>query len=269
MNSPSSNETKSKCLSDYQLDCLAFQSADALPESPSMAAHLLLCGQCQARLHDVRNALPPADLNRLLHAAEQYEADKQSESLWRDSRWLPPLSVLAAAAVVALFLWPAPKPSLVGVDSQSERTKGGALHLNVIRHTVNGHVERVVSGDIVNPHDSLRFEVESPSDAYISVVSIDASHAVTAFVPTAGDAVFVKGNSVALLEGAVILDDVAGDEEIFLVACRAPFAVEEAVRSLASLQNAETFTNDQTKRLTLAQGACDLRVVSLQKQVKK
>jgi predicted metal-binding protein len=265
MNSHSSNETKSNCLSDYQLDCLAFQSADALPESPSMAAHLLVCSNCQGRLHQVRNALPPADLNRLLHAVQAHESEQKQRKVRSVSFLWPQLSFAAAAAAAALFLWPVVKPSMVATDSTSERTKGAELHLNVIRQNASGHVERVISGDVVNAHDSLRFEVESPSDAYVSVVSIDSARSVTAFVPAVGRAVPVQGREVSLLEGAVVLDAVAGSEEIFLVACRAPFVVKEAVQAIATVAPADL----QATTLKLSQGMCDLKVVTLKKEVKQ
>jgi hypothetical protein len=77
----------------------------------------------------------------------------------------------------------------------------------------------VTSGDTLRPGDRVRFEVTSAEPAFIAIVSLDSSGAVTPFLPRAGQTMFVPGGERQLLEGAIALDGAVGRERLYLVAC--------------------------------------------------
>jgi hypothetical protein len=198
------------CASDYALDRMRLGELVGTRAGDETLAHLQTCARCRDRMAELAAVrVPPLDFGGL----------RPRRGGWRLSLiWGIP--VCAAAAVVLLLSpWRA----------ATERSKGGGWQLGVVVQHSNGHTERVSPGAVLAPGDHLRFEVAAPHDAFVSVISLDARAAVTAFVPAAGNALPVKVGRRQLLDGAVLLDDSVGPERLLLSACSQAIAVDQVV----------------------------------------
>jgi anti-sigma factor RsiW len=216
------------CLSDYAIDrwrCgeLAGPSADAV------RAHLDGCCDCRTRADRMGQVVAPVmELDSWLVPP----ASPSTVSGWGRRRLAAVGSLLAVAAfaIVALV---SPR--------DGERTKGQPWWLGVIARHPDGVLERVGPHGRLSPGDHLRFEVRGePRGGYVSIISLDGSGAVSAFVPAGGVALRVSGERKQLLDGAVVLDGVLGAERIMYLACPAARPVGEIVAAArAALTRAE------------------------------
>jgi anti-sigma factor RsiW len=204
-------------LSDFTLDRWRLGEASGADERGRVSVHLAACPRCQARLDSLQAVTAPAlDFGSL--AADPPPAPARPERRWRKRMlWLLPFA--AGATLTALVPWSRPH----------EHNKGGGWQLGLVAQYANGKVSRVSPGDALAPGEYLRFEVSAPTDAFVSVISLDARGAVTPFVPAAGSATAIRAGKQRLLDGAVRLDDTTGPERIMLLACLRPVAVAEVV----------------------------------------
>jgi hypothetical protein len=202
------------CLSDFLLDRFRLGELEGAAESEHATTHLGDCEQCRARLAELEAVMAPAiDLG----TAPAITPLRPSKRWPRRALWFAPL--LAAAAIAVLVPW----------TKTGLRSKGGGWHLGVVAQHANGRVTRVSPGEALRPGDRLRFEVSAPTDAFVSVISLDAKGTVTPFVPATGDTAAIRAGKQQLLDGAVRLDDAMGPERILLLACPRPMAVAEVV----------------------------------------
>jgi hypothetical protein len=198
------------CLSDFALDRLKTGDLEQPADRARMSLHLADCEPCRARLAEIAAVVAPAfDFSGV-------KPEKPRRS-WRLHAWW--LTPLAAAAIVLLLPWRSP-----GV-----RGKGGGWQLGVVAQYPNGRVSGVSPGAALSPGDQLRFEVGAPTEAFVSVISLDATGAVTPFVPATGTAIAVRAGQRRLLDGAVRLDDSLGPERLMLLACPRPVPIASVV----------------------------------------
>jgi hypothetical protein len=204
------------CLSDFALDRLRTGELAGSPAGERTAAHLGACEKCRGRQAELAAVAAPAlDVGAVSAAAERQAVRRR----WRvRALWLAPVFTAAALALFVPWLRP------------GERSKGcGGLQLHVFAKRTNGVTGFVSRGEALAPNDRVMFDVVTPEDAFVSVISLDSRGAVTPFVPDTGNAVAVRAGKRRLLDGAVVLDDAMGPEHILAVACRRPIAVTQVV----------------------------------------
>ena len=206
------------CLSDFLLDQWRLDAFEGVAEKDRAATHLGGCVKCRSRLDEFQAVVPPPlDFSSASPACEPRPAPPLP--LWRRRAfWLVPV-VAAATAGVLLLPW----------RHFEERSKGGGWQLGVVARSSNGRVSTVSQGAVLAPGDRLRFEVSAPTDAFVSVISLDARGEVTPFVPATGNATAIRAGKRRLLDGAVQLDDSVGPERLVLLACPHALPVAEAV----------------------------------------
>jgi hypothetical protein len=185
-------------------------------------------------------SFPDVDERRMLAAIRSGLA--AAEEAERDTGWWQRLlgwlrvprqlalfgGALCAAAVLLVLVAPPGShrdPELGGPDSV--RIKGG-LALHVFRQR-GDHAEEMASGDSFHAGDNLRFAVDLPAAARVSVVGIDAHGALYVAWPLVSsgpggapgplpDTRRPAGRGQQL-PGAVTMDESLGDEAFYLVQC--------------------------------------------------
>jgi hypothetical protein len=223
------------CLSDFALDRLRTGELTRPEDAQSTSAHLQTCGRCQGRLQEMDTVVAPGfDFHDLGVPA----LPRRSRRWLLRGLWLAPI---AAALVVAAV---APR------QQTDVRSKGGAWQLGVFAQYPSGRVEPVSPGAALAPGDRLRFEVSAPEDGFVSIISLDARHAVTPFAPASGDMAAVrKGRQ--LLDGAVRLDDALGPERLLLVACPRPVPLNQVLSAGRAALDAAGGSAAQVRQLGL------------------
>jgi hypothetical protein len=181
-------------------------------ELRQLEEHARLCGRCRAEVDAARTARLHFDTQVFPRTLERIE----ERSMKRPQPWLRALSfgtVLAAAALVALFVRPVGRPR-AGQDEPGETAKGtGALRLYARRAE---RVFPVEPGTILLPGDQVRFAVQSGSARFALIASIDGRGEASIYCPSseiAKDA----GLGWAFLGDSIVLDDSEGPERIFAV----------------------------------------------------
>jgi hypothetical protein len=235
--SPMFRRREEACLSDYALDRLRLGELPT-EEGERSTAHVQVCPHCRARLHEIEVVVAPAiDLETDAVARPQVPRTRKRRL------WILGLPACAAAALVVM----------IGVHpGTGERSKGGGWQLGVIAQYPNGRVTSVSAGSALAPGDRLRFEVAAPQDAFVSVISLDATGAVTPFVPATGAALPVRAGQHRLLDGAVELDGSLGPEHLLLVACPQAVAVDTVVAAARAALERAHGKPEQVDRVNLA-----------------
>ncbi|MBW1873213.1 MAG: zf-HC2 domain-containing protein, partial [Deltaproteobacteria bacterium] len=213
------------CPSEINLDRFHFGELPA-EENNRIKEHLATCLECRQRLtlrekgFDAFTELDRQTMRHKIEAACRPE-EKSSPGLLTFN-WLRWEIAIAATAVLILFVtiglavWHEP-----GQDQL--RTKG-TLQLSIYREH-KGRVEQVVNGDVFNPGDRLRFEVDLVRAGNILIVGVEQSGRMYTLFPTDGSKTS-KSISKGLgqkLPGAIRLDDSLGEEWVHLVHCQQPF----------------------------------------------
>lgn len=147
---------------------------------------------------------------------------------WSLSQWMMlALGGLAAAAAVVWFAVRPPQPA--GGEADGIILKGD-LTLRVFRER-GGEVHELLSGDAVQPRDTLRFKPEKlPAEpGYLLVAGVEADGDVFPYYPGDGKAVDPQGllDADGVLPGSSVLDDSKGRERAWLVWCPAPFTTTD------------------------------------------
>ena len=133
-------------------------------------------------------------------------------------------AVVAAAAIAVLVL----RPSSHGGDT---RTKGGAGPKLMLEAGPRERLAPVVTGDRVQPGDSLQAAYTSTRDGFGAVLARDGSRSAAAYVPAQGDALTaLPAGTLRSFPGSTILDEVVGEQAVVIVWC-------ETVRPIAPLLN--------------------------------
>ena len=205
---------------------LALEEHLARPGGP-VAAHLLSCGPCQARLAQMRQE---GDQFRQFVYPRTLDAVLERSDHKRGLRWiwLVAAPALAAAAALAIVVRPgAPAETYLG-------TKGGALGFAVFAGGAAG-VRALDDGAPVPATAALRFRVHPSAACHLWIASLDASGQISRIYPTDGDqGALVSGT--AALPGGAVLDGHPGPERFYAVCTRRPLsfsAVQSSVRAAA------------------------------------
>lgn len=196
----------------------------------ALSYHLEQCESCQRKLDQMQ-------ANVAAYAADQEQhldrlrarLSRQSQRAPARTRWLrlaPAGGALAAAAALLLFLLPALEEKETRAPAADIRFKGTMAFEIVARR--ESRQFRVRQGTELRPGDALRFVVTVSSPGYLSVFSIDASGAVSAFYPDSDPAqddepLRIDRAGRHELEGSVVLDRSRGDECLALVFSSQPF----------------------------------------------
>ncbi|HET9988984.1 MAG TPA: hypothetical protein VFQ65_10690 [Kofleriaceae bacterium] len=135
--------------------------------------------------------------------------------------------VVAAAAVV--FVVRSPSHPVTG----GERTKGGDGPQLMLAAGPRERLAPVMSGDRVQPGDSLQAAYTTTRDGFGAVVALDGSGAATAYVPSEGDAmVALPRGTLRSFPGSTILDDVVGAQVVTIVWCETARPIAPLVAEL-------------------------------------
>lgn len=222
--------TSGRCCSDLKLDRLLNGELDE-EAAASLRVHLEGSVACRRRLDELEAAraawraeAPALDLEAL----RAPRGASSSPSAPPRSRGRVPFLVaagsgLAAAAAAVLLSVGVGTPA---VDEVRTKGDGAALSFHVLH---DGVARAGRDGEVVAPGDRLRFTVRVAEDAHVVVLGRDASGAVSVY---AGPAAVARGERP--LADAVELDDVLGDERLFLFACAAPPAIDALKAAVAT-----------------------------------
>ena len=198
-------------VSDLRWDrLLAGELADA--ERADVLAHAEACPACAARRVEIT-----AGFDAFATVAPALPARRR-----RHLSYVAVGAVVAAAAAVVLVVR---APSSPG----GTRTKGGAGPTLMLAAGARERLVPVVSGDRVQPGDSLQAAYTTTRDGFGAVLSRDGSGATAAYVPAEGEAmVALPAGTLRSFPGSTILDDVVGTQVVAIVWC-------ETIRPIAPL----------------------------------
>lgn len=209
------------CLSDLVLDQLR---VGELPVAGlrGARAHLETCSRCQQQL-------------AALEQDAATFAKEQSAPSWLTPHsprsWVRPgIAVTAVLAAALALLWIRPASPPAPVES-TVRLKGqGAISIYV-RH--NDRTFRAHSHAIVHPGDALRIATSISRPSWIALFGLDARGTLSVHHPLGDEAEYVPEGTDRLLEMALELDDVLGEEIFLAVFCDAPTKIEPLREALA------------------------------------
>jgi hypothetical protein len=138
--------------------------------------------------------------------------------------------VVAAAAVVLVVRAPS--------GAGGERTKGGHAPKLMLAAGPRERLAPVMSGDRVQPGDSLQAAYTATHDGFGAVIARDGSGAATVYVPAQGDAmVALPRGTLKSFPGSTILDDVVGAQAVVIVWCEAARPIAPLVAELRATGN--------------------------------
>lgn len=219
------------CLSDLALDQVRVGEL----ASETISAHLDACGRCRARQRSLAEAhlaveLPPLDLTSKeltpqdLTPQDLKPLDPPPQVKPR-RRWAQTSAAglaIAAAALLLIIVRPAtplddPEPSTHN-PTPTTRTKGApTLHFHIRR---DGTILKGGPGDALHPGDALRFAYSWSEGGAIAVLSRDGAGTISAYFPAGEHTYAAAAGEEIDLPGAVLLDEVLGDEVLYGFFCR-------------------------------------------------
>jgi len=210
------------CLSDLALDLLVADRAAPRP------AHLTACAECSARL---ASFVESSDRDAVRALAIARRAASVVEKPRFALRW--PAFAAAGASLAALLVVVAPTfddaRTVAPVVDDGVRSKGVGLEVFVRRE---GAVRAASSSDRFREGDALRLKVTAPSRAYVLVVGVTDSGAVTVYHPFGGEASASTDGGVGLLPGSLVLDGAKETETLLVVASDAAVRVADLESAL-------------------------------------
>lgn len=217
---PRRSRTES-CLSDLQLDQLRVDELDA---ARAMAArtHIAECERCHARAEALAAAdeaeLPPLELPT---------AAAPEPRRW----WRPALASLAAAAAIAIVVWPQPESSTEApaapTTAQGEpaspttRSKGTKPTLSLFVRR-EGAVVPAHDLEFLVPGDTLGFTYSSTRTRHLAILGRDGAGLVSVYLPSLP----INAGSAVQVGDGIELDDTLGEELVYGIFCDEPLAPE-------------------------------------------
>jgi len=238
---PSTTPRKAGCPSTLTLDELEAGDLEGRPEEPALREHVRTCADCRARIA-ARAADPalspdPKTMRALLAASAPPAASTSAApARWRPRRRfaLATLS-LAGAAAAALLVVRAGDPT--GRAPQGDAVKG-ALALTVHIRQASGTIVAVNDDGELRPGEQMRFSLTTSAAGHAVVLGLDASPAVTTYVPAApaAEATPIEAPGAVELAGSIAADATAGFERVVAVVCPRPVPIaalrQQAERAL-------------------------------------
>jgi hypothetical protein len=217
-----------ECLSDLDLDRLLGGEIEAGAGAAAARAHASACPDCTRRIAELRTDAAP-------FANDLWVRGLAVATARAARRWpritLPAIAggALAAAAVLLVVVRPQ--------SDDGTRTKG-TDSLSLIVQSPDGTTGRVVDGGHLSPGDSVRFEVSTDTNGFLTILGLDAAPRVTRYVPSMpGEARPIALGRRQRLRDTIVLDATLGAERIVALVCPREVAtgdlVEAAQRALA------------------------------------
>ena len=158
----------SGCPSHLRFDRLIAGELSAA-EAQSVEQHAIGCSRCGPKLAQMQRQ--HAEFSKVLPVAIVQRVRERERRMRRS--WQLPSALAAAAAVLVWIAWPGLTPP------SGVRSKGGTRLKFYVLH--DGAVRPGFDGERVQPGDRLQFAYSSERDAYLAIVSIDASRKATAY----------------------------------------------------------------------------------------
>jgi hypothetical protein len=219
-------------------------------------AHLATCARCRTRLveleRDTRRFASEVDVHAAFDALVR--AAPAARSRYRYPTFA--IATIVALAACALLVFRS-RPHDSNNELPDARRKGG-LGFEVIRRDLRGHVAPVASGDRLSPGEAIRFRVTPRERGFLSIVDVDAAHAVTSYCSSLA----VEGGVASVVDGSIILDATLGPERIFAIVCDWPIPAPVAV-GLA--RRALTKAGGDVRQIERIVGACHEASVLIEK----
>lgn len=185
------------------------------------AAHLSGCEQCAPRVAWMKELGLEFDA----HVYPRLKARVVDQAVTPPRRWWPYVAALVPAAAAALLFVLVPR----GPGRDYVGVKGGNTGTLEVYLGDGSTGRRLQPGDVVHPHDGLRFFVIAPAhDAF--VFTVDATGRVSALYPEQGGA---PVHADGLLPGGAVLDDVTGPERVFAVFPTRPMMFDDVQAAAA------------------------------------
>ena len=240
-------EQPSTCPSAFALE--RYRLMDAAARPTELERHVSGCDRCAAYLSEAaqgeegfaRRAALRARVMSLAPEREEAAADDRAP-WWEAARaWLlghqgAVVGALAVAAAALLVVW-WPGEGDGGHGLRVKNPTRPEVGLTVYADTRPDGVA-LVTGEEVRPGERLRFAVTLPEEGFVAILGVDSTGEVFVYYPVAEGAGLTRhaAGEPRLLEGAIALDDVLGEEWFIALSCRdaAPVqALKEAVASAA------------------------------------
>jgi hypothetical protein len=204
--------------------------------------HAAECAPCAARGDQLE-----ADLRRFQASPPELLALRASASRWWRARWVIPALAAAVVAVVVV-------PRIVDQGGEpgvlTTRSKGGFAVM-----AFAGRDRDVVTlgpGDPIFPGDRLQLSYSAEQAGHLAVLAIDGAGAVSVYFPPDRTTTWpaAAGQRIAL-PTSTALDDVVGEERLWIVHCKAPQPLAPLVTRLAAKGvNAEPPVDCDVQRLS-------------------
>ncbi len=145
------------------------------------------------------------------------------------------LSLVAAAAALAVLVVPATREDERATDGDAVRLKGATPSLTVFRRGPAG-AQPLANGDVVAARDMLQVAYAAAGRAHGVVLSIDGGGAVTLHSPHAPDGqTRLEPSGRHMLDTAYELDAAPGFERFFFVTADAPIDVSTVLQAAEAL----------------------------------
>ncbi len=208
-----------ECLSDFALDLVIVEHS----QSPGQAAHLKDCQRCCARLQLLqsdREAYEKSLPHRRLPAKT-----KATKPSWLSGfRWQFPVVIVGLAVAFLFFV-----NTSDSVPPQGVRLKGNGLGFDyyVLR---SGKTLAGSSLSQLQAGDRVRFSVYTKQNTQLAIFSIDGNGTRSVFFSDGEKSSSVAGaSSEILLNESVVLDESLGEEDVYALFCKQPFALAEVM----------------------------------------
>ncbi len=227
-------------LSSETIDLLMLAALDPL-QATAAKAHLDGCARCKTRWNELQEDSQQFQQYVYARTVEKVTSRVVKPSLydrlriWGPARVLVPAFGGVAAALALTFALTGGGTSSQSEDEIYVGLKGvGNVSLEVVAQRANGQQEPVKAGSVLAPGDRIRFMVNGGGAKYVLIGSKDGSGAFTVYYPfnKTESALLEKGQRE--LPGAVLLDEVAGREQLVAVFSDEPVKaqdVEAAVKT--------------------------------------
>ncbi len=198
-------------------------------------SHVDTCGECKARLEEVRGfdagftLAPPAPVAAPAKVISLASARKKRDV--PASAWL---TLLAAAAAFVMVVIPQNQSTTTpGFDPpvpiEPTRIKGAGFDMEVWLDDGQGG-RRLDDGATVHPGDHVGFRVKAKDPGFVMIVGIDSKRSLYGCYPQreARAAALTPSPTPVSVGAAIGFDDVLGDERLVGIHCETAFTFDDA-----------------------------------------
>lgn len=214
----------SSCLSDLALDRLRVDEL-AAQDVTQAREHIAQCDRCRDRLA----ALDAEAAEMVLPALDLSSAAPERTRRRPVRSWSTGLATMAAAAAVAVIVWPTddavPEPTARSSDDgPTVRAKGAGPQLSLYVERA-GAVVRSDALEYLQPNDILGLSYSLTAPRYLAVLGRDGAGELSTYFPRGTKMAKVDAGRDLTLDVGFQLDDTLGEETVFGVFCEEPRSV--------------------------------------------